>query len=132
MDAIEPNWLSLIWFALFASVGGVAFLVVAGMFPLRLHPDVATSRTATLLVLGNAVLMIALLTGTGLYGYSELKWTTLIVVSGLIFLFAPAVIEEWQWPLRNAKIEMLVLVGIQILTLAVLAKVGGTALAILS
>ncbi len=132
MDAIEPNWLSLIWFALFASVGGVAFLVVAGMFPLRLHPDVATSRTATLLVLGNAVLMIALLTGTGLYGYSELKWTTLIVVSGLIFLFAPAVIEEWRWPLRNAKIEMLVLVGIQILTLAVLAKVGGTALAILS
>ncbi|MES2749827.1 MAG: hypothetical protein V4661_00490 [Pseudomonadota bacterium] len=76
--------------------------------------------------------MIALLTGTGLYGYSELKWTTLIVVSGLIFLFAPAVIEEWRWPLRNAKIEMLVLVGIQILTLAVLAKVGGTALAILS
>jgi len=132
MDAIEPNWLSLIWFALFASVGGVALLVVAGMFPLRSRPDVATSKIATLLVLGNAILMIALLTGTGLYGYSELRWTTLIVVSGLIFLFAPAVIEEWHWPLRNAKIEMLVLVGIQILTLAVLAKVGGTALAILS
>ncbi len=39
MAVIEPNWLSLIWFAVFASVGGVALLVVAGMFPLGSRPD---------------------------------------------------------------------------------------------
>ena len=33
MDAIEPHWISLLWFAVLATVCTVAFLVVAGMFP---------------------------------------------------------------------------------------------------
>jgi len=132
MSAIEPNWLSLIWFAVLASVGGVALLVVAGMFPLGSRPDAPKSVVTTLLILGNVVLLIALLVGTGLYGYSQLRGSTLIVISGLIFLFAPALLEEWRWPLRNAKAEMLVLVGVQVLALATLAKVGGSTLPILS
>lgn len=132
MNAIEPNWLSLIWFAVFATVSGVALLQVAGMFPLGGRPDATKSATTTLLILGNVVLLAALLVGTVLYGYSELRWTTLIIVSGLIFLFTPALFEEWRWPLRNAKFALLVLVGIQALALAALAKVGGPALAILS
>jgi hypothetical protein len=128
MAAIEPNWLSLIWFALFASVGGVALLVVAGMFPLNSRPDEAKSATTTLLVLGNVVLLAALLIGTGRYGYAQLRWTTLVVVSGLIFLFAPALIEKWPWRLRSATIQMMVLVGIQALTLVTLVKVGGSAI----
>ena len=39
MAAIEPNWISLIWFAAFATICMVAFLIVAGMFPLRSRPD---------------------------------------------------------------------------------------------
>lgn len=132
MNAIEPNWLSLLWFALLASVCGVAFLVVAGMFPLRSRPDVSASKITLLLVIGNAILLAALLIGTGLYGYNELRWSTLIVVSGLIFLFAPGLIEEWRWPLGSVKTEMSVLVGVQVLALAILVKVGGPALAIVS
>ena len=45
---------------------------------------------------------------------------------------APALFEEWRWPLRSATVELSVLVGIQVLALAILAKVGGSALAILS
>lgn len=132
MSAIEPNWLSLIWFAGLATVCGVAFLIVAGMFPLHARPDAAKSPFVTLLVLGNATLLAILLGATGLYGYLELRWTTLIVVSGLIFLFAPALFEEWRWPLRNTAVELSVLIGVQVLALAILAKVGGSALAILS
>lgn len=132
MNNIEPNWLSLIWFAGLATVCGVAFLVVAGKFPLDTRPDAARSLPTTLLVLGNVVLLAMLLAGTGLYGYVELRWSTLIVVSGLIFLFTPSLFEEWRWPLRNATVELSVLVGIQILALVVLATVGGSALAILS
>jgi len=128
MTAIEPNWLSLIWFALFASVGGVALLVVAGMFPLGSRPDEAKSVTTTLLVLGNVALLAALLVGTGLYGYAQLRWTTLVVISGLIFLFAPALIEEWPWRLRSATVQLTVLVGVQGLALATLVKVGGSAI----
>jgi len=132
MSAIEPNWLSLIWFAGFATVCGVACLIIAGMFPLEAASGTKKSPISTLLILGNLILLAMLLAGTGLYGYHELQWTTVIVVSGLVFLFAPAVIEEWRWPLPSATAGLSILVGIQALTLAALAKVGGSMLAILS
>ena len=71
---------------------------------------------------------VSLLVGTGLYGYAQLRWTTLVVISGLIFLFAPALIEEWPWRLRSAAIQLMVLVGVQALALAALIKVGSSAI----
>ena len=127
MDAIEPHWISLLWFTAFATTCAVAFLVVAGMFPLHSRPDSAKSGAATLLVVGNAVLLIVLLTGTGWYGYTELRWSTLIVVGGLVVLFAPGLFEAWPLPLRDGSAGLIVLVGIQALALAALAKVGGPA-----
>lgn len=128
MTTLEPNWLSVIWFALFAGVGGVAFLVVAGMFPLGSRPDEERSSAITLLVLGNITLLAALLVCTGLYGYAQLRWTTLVVVSGLIFLFAPAVVEEWPWRLRSVTAQLTALVGVQTLALTILVKIGGPAI----
>jgi hypothetical protein len=125
MQAIEPNWVSSLWFAGFATICTLAFLVVAGMFPLRARPDSARSGAATLLVGGNALLLAALLVGTGLYGYAELKWSTLIVVAGLVVLFTPGLFEVWPAPLRDGRTGLVVLVGIQILALAALAKVAG-------
>ena len=46
MQAIEPNWISLLWFAGFATVGTVVLLIVAGMFPLRTAPDAERSGAA--------------------------------------------------------------------------------------
>ena len=46
MQAIEPNWISLLWFAAFATIAIVAFLIVAGMFPLRSRPDPRKSADA--------------------------------------------------------------------------------------
>jgi hypothetical protein len=132
MDAIEPHWISLLWFAAFATTCAVAFLVVAGMFPLRSRPDSVKSGAATLLIVGNAVLLIVLLTGTALYGYAELKWSTLIVVGGLVVLFAPGLFEAWPVPLRDGRAGLIALVGIQVLALAALAKVGGSPWATMS
>jgi hypothetical protein len=132
MNAIEPNWVSLLWFAVFATVGTVAFLIVSGMLPLRLRPDAARSTAATLLVVGNGVLLVTLLVGTGLYGYAELKWSTLIVVTGLVVLFAPGLFEVWPSQLRDGPTGLVVLVGVQLLALAVLAKVAGTPFVIVS
>lgn len=125
MQAIEPNWISSLWFAAFATVCTLAFLVVAGMFPLRARPDAARSSAAALLVGGNAVLLAALLVGTGFYGYAELKWSTLVIVAGLVVLFTPGLFEVWPAPLRDGRTGLVVLVGIQIVTLATLAKVAG-------
>jgi hypothetical protein len=125
MDAIEPNWISLLWFAAFATVCTLAFLAVAGMFPLRLRPDAAKSGAATLLIAGNAVLLATLLTGTALYGYAELRWSTSVVVAGLVVLFAPGLFEVWPASLRDGKTGLAALVGVQIMALTTLAKVAG-------
>jgi len=122
MAAIEPNWISLIWFVAFATICMVAFLIVAGMFPLGSRPDQAKSGAATLLVVGNGLLLLALLVGTGLYGYAELRWSTLIVVTGLVVLFAPGLFEVWPSSLRDGQTGLVVLIGVQILALAALAK----------
>jgi hypothetical protein len=126
MQAIEPNWISLLWFAAFATIGTVALLIVVGMFPLRDHPNSVGSSAATLLVVGNTILLAALLTGTGLYGYAELRWSTLVVVAGLVVLFAPGLFEAWPSSWRDGNTGLVVLVGVQALAIATLAKVAGT------
>jgi hypothetical protein len=126
MDAIEPHWIATLWFAALASICTVAFLVVAGMFPFRARPESAKSGAARLLVAGNAVLLAALLTATGLYGYAELRWSTSIVVAGLAVLFAPGLFEIWPAPLRDGRTGLVVLIGVQLMALATLAKVAAT------
>lgn len=130
MHAIEPHWVSLLWFAGFATVGTVAFLTVSGMFPMRSRPDAAKSGAATVLVYGNAILLAALLVGTGWYGYAELRWSTLIVVTGLVVLFAPGLFEVWPAPLRDGPTGLVTLVGIQVVALAALATVAAPSTAI--
>ena len=132
MGAIEPNWVSSLFFAAFATSCALAFLILAGMFPLRARPDAARSRLAALLVAGNAALLILLLTATGLYGYSELRWSTLVVVAGLVVLFAPGLFEVLPARLRDGRAGLIVLAGVQTLALAGLAKIGGLAWANMS
>jgi hypothetical protein len=74
MDAIEPHWISLLWFAAFATVCTLAFLVVAGMFPLRARPMAVKSDIGLLLVIGNAALLAVLSVATGLFGWSPVLW----------------------------------------------------------
>jgi len=73
-----------------------------------------------------------MLLGTGFYGYAELKWTTLIIVAGLVLLFTPGLFEALPPPLRDGKTGLLVLIGVQMLTLAALAKIAGSPLANMS
>ena len=75
-----------------------------------------------IVLLGMIVLLAALLTGTGLYGYAELRWSTLVVVSGLVVLFAPGLFEVWPSSWRDGSTGLVVLVGVQMLALAALAK----------
>ena len=125
MDAIEPHWVSSLYFAAFATSCALAFLVLVGMFPLRARPDTARSKLAALLVAGNAALLILLAATTGFYGYSELKWSTLVVVGGLVVLFAPGLFEALPARFRDGRAGLIMLAGVQAIALAALAKVGG-------
>ena len=123
MSAVEPNWPSLLWFCLFWGAACMAFLVVAGMLPLRSRPDGARSAGATALVVGNAALLAALAAGAVLYGFSELRWTSLVVAGGLIFLFAPALFEAWPAASRDATAGLGMLVALQAVALGLLYAV---------
>jgi hypothetical protein len=125
MSAIEPNWLSMLWFILFATICGISLLIVSGMFPLGRSSGERRSGLTALLVLGNAALLAALLIGTGFYGYTELRWSTLVVVTGLIVLFAPGLFEEWRWSIGSIKAQLAILVGVQVVALLALNRIGG-------
>jgi len=131
MDAIEPHWISLLWFAAFATVCTLAFLVVAGMFPLRARPMAVKSDIGMFLLIGNAALLAVLSVATGLFGWSQLRWSTLIVVAGLVVLFAPALLEIWPSSFRDDSKGLAALIGIQMLALAALAKIASPAWAYL-
>jgi hypothetical protein len=127
MDAIEPHWISLLFFAALATICTLSFLIVAGMFPLRSRPDSLKSNGGLLLVTGNALLLAALSIGTAYFGYSELRWTTLVVVAGLVVLFAPGLFEVWPASFRDGSKGLAVLMGIQLLALATLTKIASPA-----
>ncbi len=123
MGAIEPNWIALLWFASLATVCALAGLVIAGMFPNTARPESARSGAATLLVAGNAILLAALSIGTAFYGCTELRWSTLIVVAGLVVLFSPGLFEIWPTSFRDGRNGLMVLGGIQLMALAILARI---------
>src|ERR1700681_2396144 len=125
MDAIGPHAISHEYLTACSYFCAVAFLIVAGMFPFRSRPEKLKSGVATLLVVSIVVLLVVLLTGTGLYGYAELRRSTLIVVAGLVVLFAPGLFEAWPSSLRDGSAGLTALAGIQMLALAALAKLGG-------
>jgi hypothetical protein len=123
MSAIEPNWISLLWFAGCATICALAFLVIAGMFPLRSRPEATRSRGMTPLIAGNAVLLVSLSIATACYGYIELRWSSLIVVTGLIVLFAPGLFQAWPPSQRDGITGLVALIGIQVSALATLARI---------
>ena len=45
------------------------------------------SSNPALLVVGNTALWLALLAGTLMFAHAELRWTTTVVVAGILFLF---------------------------------------------
>ena len=103
MDAIEPNLVPLLWFALCCTVACVALLVLAGAFPLASRPDLAGSPAGTALAVGDALLLAVLVAGTAWFGWSHLRWTSLVIVGGSVVLFAPGLFQAWPGRWRDSR-----------------------------
>jgi hypothetical protein len=95
------------------------------MFPLAARPEGARVAGGLALIVANALLLAALVVATGLYGLAELRWTTVVVVSGLVFLFAPALFQVWPERWRDGRAGLVALVGAQALALALLGLLHG-------
>lgn len=88
MSQIEPNLPALLWFVPLWSVCCLGFFQLAGMYPIGRQQENGSVRS-TLFVLANTALWVALLAGTVMFAHAELRWTTTVVVGGILFLFIP-------------------------------------------
>jgi hypothetical protein len=114
MGMVEPNIAALLWFAVFTGVASVGFYVLAGAFPLGTRPDLQS--TWGRILAGLDVLLLATLTvGSLVYGIQHLRWTSLVIVAALAFLFAPGAFNLWPARWRDGKAGLIiVLVGFAI------------------
>jgi hypothetical protein len=90
MAVIEPNGPALALFGVAFAAWCWSFLTLAGLFPPSARPQSLAGAAGHVLVLLNVVLSIALLTGVALLAHQTLRWTSVVVFGGLIFLFVPS------------------------------------------
>jgi hypothetical protein len=123
MNNIEPNLPALPWFCILLTVSCVAFLVIAGMFPLSSRPEGVRRPGGALLIVWNLLLLLALAAVTAFYGYTELRWSTLVVVGGVILLFSPLLFQIWPAAWRDNRRGMAMLLAVQALALMPLTMI---------
>jgi hypothetical protein len=123
--SIEPNLVPLLWFALCCTVACMAFLVLAGAFPLASRPDLAGSPGGAALAVGNALLLAVLVAGTAWFGWSHLRWTSLVIAGGSVFLFAPGLFHLWPERWRDGRAGLALLFCMLGASIAALQVVGG-------
>ena len=102
MNHLEPNIIALCWFTLLWSICCLGFFQLAGLYPIHRH-DGDGARMMALLVLGNTALWLALFAGTLAFAYAELRWTTTVVVAGVLFLFIPDLFQAIPGPWRDGR-----------------------------
>lgn len=124
MSSIEPNLVTL----LFVSAAWMVFcfgaFLIAGMLPLQSAPAAIQTPSGVFLVLANAFLLAFLFILLGLLGYRELRWTSMVVAGGLIFLLSPFLVQDLPERLKNGKAGLVILLPLLVVTLAALLSRG--------
>lgn len=128
MAALEPNVIALAWFALFSTLCCVGFLILSGSFPLSAAKERGQASSPALALL-NGALMLVLVGFTLAFGLIELRVTSVIVVAGLAFLFAPASFEIWPERWKDGRAILAIMALAQLGAIAALYRVGGEVLA---
>ena len=90
MSGIEPNIQALAWFIALWSMCCLGFLQLAGLYPLR---QATRPQMPNLLVLAATMLWIATLAATVHFAVTELRWTTIVIVAGVLLLFVPEIFQ---------------------------------------
>lgn len=125
MSGIEPNLAALGWFAMLSSIAFLAFYVVAGAFPLSERADLAGRPLAIALAAGNALLLALLFAAAVAYGLSHLRWTSVVIVAGFAFLFAPGLMNAWPERWRDGMAGLSIVFAGLIAALVLAHNLGG-------
>jgi hypothetical protein len=120
LGQIEPNGVALALFAATFAAGCLSFFTLAGMFPAKARPLPVAGHIGSLLVLLNLALLAMLLIGVTLFAHETLRWTSVVVASGLIFLFVPSIFEVIPNHWRDSRGGLALLVALQLASLGLL------------
>jgi hypothetical protein len=125
MGQLEPNIQALAWFIALWSICCLGFFQLAGRYPLRRHAT--RTQASNGLVLATTALWIAVLAATVRFAVSELRWTTIVIVAAVLFLFLPELFQALPRRFRDEPSGLAVSVGAFAIALLLLTRnlVGG-------
>ncbi|MBB5049162.1 hypothetical protein HNR60_003936 [Rhodopseudomonas rhenobacensis] len=98
MSQLEPHVAALLWFVVAWSVCCLGFLQLAGMYPLKAR----AADVPVPLVIGSTVLWLALSIAALAYAITELRWSSIVIVGGLLCLFLPEAFQAIPARWRNS------------------------------
>ena len=124
MSAIEPNWVELIVFSLTWFLVCVGFFFVSGSLPLRAAPAAVQVGAGPALIWLNLALLIGLCIGVVAFGIVALRWSSLVVAGGFIFLFSPFVVQDMPARIRDTQFGLLLVLIVNGLAIAGLYATG--------
>lgn len=111
MAAIEPNWQALLVFLIAWLAGCVGFFFLSGNLPVRAAPQTVQAGLGPVLVWVNLAALIGLVVLTLGFAIMQLRWTSLIVGGGFVFLFAPFIVQDLPRGLKDTQQGLVALLG---------------------
>jgi len=122
LSGVEPNGVALALFAAAFAACCLSFFTLAGMFPSAVRPIPLKGQFGSLLVLSNLALLAVLLMVVLIFAHETLRWTSVVVAGGLIFLFVPSVFQVIPDEWRDSQSGLLALGALQVSTLVLLCS----------
>lgn len=92
---------------------------------MRAAPAEVRRGAGPMLVLTNVGLVGALLVFSLLFAFAELRWTSLVVAGGLVFLFSPFVVQDIPDALKDNKIGLALVLVLTVAGLLLLFLIDG-------
>lgn len=111
MAAIEPNWQALLVFLVAWLAGCVGFFFLSGSMPVKAAPPDVQTGFGPALVWANLAALIALLVLTAWFAVAQLRWTSLVVGGGFVFLFAPFIVQDLPRALKDTQAGLVALLA---------------------
>lgn len=111
MAAIEPNWQALVVFLVAWLAGCVGVIFLSGTLPVKAAPPAVQVGFGPALVWVNLAALVALLALTAWFAVGHLRWTSLVVGGGFVFLFAPFIVQDLPRALRDTQAGLVTLLA---------------------
>lgn len=126
MAAVEPNWPMALMLALTWLVGCAGLLFVFGHLPLSAAPEGVRRGSGPMLVWLGLALMVAVALATLVMSFESLRWTTMVILGGFVFLFAPFFVQDLPASIKDTQRGLVLVVAVGLVALGAIYAVSVT------